>query len=79
MARILYVGTAGTSDPTTASIPFVAANGALEAGHQPEVALLGEASYLMLNNIAEHVHGVGLAPLQELLAKLTAARVPIHV
>lgn len=47
MARILYVGTAGADDPTRAALPFNFALGALEAGHQPELFLTGEAAYLI--------------------------------
>ena len=43
MARILYVGTAGSDDPTRAGFPFNFALGAIEAGHQPEIFLAGEA------------------------------------
>jgi hypothetical protein len=32
MATILYIGTSGSDDPTRATIPFVAASGAVEAG-----------------------------------------------
>ena len=44
MAKILYLGTAGSDDPTRAGFPFNFAMGALDAGHQPEVFLAGEAA-----------------------------------
>ena len=47
MATILYVGTAGSDDPTRAGLPFNFALGAVEAGHQPMIFLAGEAAYLM--------------------------------
>lgn len=34
MAKVLYVGTAGSDDPTRAGFPFNFAKGALDAGHQ---------------------------------------------
>ena len=79
MARVLIVSSHGSDDPTRATIPFVAASGALEAGHQPEVALMGEATYLLKSYVAEQVHGVGWPPLQELWGKLTAQGVKVHV
>jgi predicted peroxiredoxin len=79
MATILYISTYGSDDPTRATLPIVAAVGALEAGHQVWLALLGEAVYLMKSGIASQLHGVGLPPLGELLPKLFAAGVPIHV
>jgi hypothetical protein len=63
MATILYVSSFGSDDPTRASIPFVAAMGAVEAGHQPQIALLGEATFLLKDYIADLVAGVGLAPI----------------
>ena len=46
MATILYSSTHGSDDPTRATIPFVMALGAVEAGHQAEIALIGEAAHL---------------------------------
>lgn len=57
IAKILYIGTHGTDDPTLASLTFVGANGAREAGHEPLVALLGEATYLMRSGVEEAVPG----------------------
>ncbi len=79
MARILIVTSHGSDDPTRATIPFVAAVGALEAGHEPEIALMGEATYLMKSYVAEQIQGVGWPRLTELWGKLTAQGVKIHV
>lgn len=79
MATILYTSSWGSDDPTRATIPFVAALGALEAGHQPRIALLGEATYLMKDVVADQIHGVGWPPLKELLAKVHEHAVPIYV
>ena len=79
MATILYVSTFGTDDPTRATIPLVAALGAVEAGHKAELALMGEATYLMKDHLAEQVHGVGWPPLKELLEKAIAQGIPLHV
>jgi predicted peroxiredoxin len=79
MTTILYISTFGSDDPTRATLPFVAAGGAVEAGHQPQLALLGEASYLMKSDIAEQVHGVGLASFKEVVSQLITQGVPIYV
>lgn len=79
MATILYTTSFGSDDPTRATIPFVAALGAIEAGHQVRIALLGEATYLIKEHVADHIQGVGFAPLKELLAKVIANGVPIYV
>lgn len=79
MARILYVGTAGSDDPTRAGFPFNFALGAIEAGHQPEIFLAGEAAFLMKEAVAGQVHPVAMPPLAEMLNKVIEHRVPIYV
>ena len=53
MPRFLYLGTAGSDDPTRAGFPFNFAMGALDAGHQPEIFLAGEAVYLMKDTVTD--------------------------
>ena len=48
MAKLLYIGTAGTDDPTRATFPFLLAKGALDAGHEAGIILMGEAAPLIL-------------------------------
>lgn len=79
MATILYTVTHGSDDPTAATIPFVSATGAIDAGHQPQLALLGEATYLMKREIAKQIHGVGWPALTELMTKLRDHGVPVYV
>jgi hypothetical protein len=79
MAKILYATSFGSDDPTRATIPFIAATGAIEAGHQPEIALLGEATYLVKTGMAEQIQGVGFPPLKQLFSRLIEHRVPIYV
>jgi len=79
MATILFASTFGSDDPTRATLPLVAANGAVEAGHTPQLFLAGEATYLMKDVVADQVHGVGWPPFKELLEKIIAHGVPIFV
>lgn len=79
MATILYFSTHGSADPTEASMPFHMAVGALEAGHQPQIVLAGEATYLIKTTIADQVYGVGIPPLKELLQKIIRNQVPIAI
>jgi len=46
MAKILAVATHGTDDPTKSTFAFITAVGALGAGKEVGIALLGEAVYL---------------------------------
>jgi predicted peroxiredoxin len=79
MARILYLGTAGSDDPTRAGLPFNFAIGALEAGHQPEIFLAGESAYLMKDSVMSAVMPVAMPSLKEMVEGVVAQRVPIFV
>jgi predicted peroxiredoxin len=79
MARILYLGTAGSHDPTRAGLPFNFAMGALDAGHQAEIFLAGEATYLMKNSVLGAVQPVAMPALKEMLDELVAQNVPVYV
>jgi len=80
VARLAVVGSAGTSDPTSASIPFhIAVNGAHAGGTEVFLILAGDAAGLLAEGVAETVRGVGIPPLADLLAKCAAAKIPIHV
>ena len=79
MAKLLYIGTAGTEDPTRATFPFLMAKGAIDAGHETGIILMGEAAPLIKDSIAAQVHGVGIPPLSELTEFLFAHDVRITV
>lgn len=79
MAKILYLGTSGSDDPTRAGLPFNFALGAIDAGHQPEIFLAGEAVYLMKGQIAAEVFPVAMPPVTEMLTKVIDHGVPIYV
>jgi predicted peroxiredoxin len=79
MATILYLGTAGSDDPTRAGLPFNFALGALEAGHQPQIFLAGEAAYVMRDDVAAAIMPMAMSPLREMLEAVVARQVPIFV
>jgi uncharacterized protein involved in oxidation of intracellular sulfur len=79
MASELFIGLHGSEDPTKATLPFLMAGGALDAGHQPAIVLLGDAVVLMNSTVTDSVHGVGFPPLKELMAKVVQAKVPIYI
>ncbi len=79
MATMLFVGTNGSEDPTKSVLPFLGANGAIEAGHAPQIALLGDAVVLVKGVVADNVHPVGWPPLAELIDAVVKNEVPIHV
>lgn len=79
MATILYVGTSGSDDPTRAGLPFNFALGAIEAGHQAQIFLAGEAAYLMKEEVAAAVMPVAMPALREMMEKAVAAKVTVFV
>jgi predicted peroxiredoxin len=79
MTKILAVTTHATDDPTSSSLAFITAVGALGAGKEVAIALLGEGAYLAKADIAKTVHGIGFPPLSELIEKVIAGHVPIYV
>lgn len=79
MATILYLGTAGSNDPTRAAFPFQWALGARDAGHDAEVFVAGEAVYLMKSTVADAVLPVAMPPVKELVDEVIATRIPIFV
>ncbi|MCC5381141.1 DsrE family protein, partial [Staphylococcus aureus] len=72
-------GSRGTDDPTMATLPFMAAKTAKEQGHDVVLWLWNEAVTLGRKGTADHIHGVNLTPLKELLATVQAAGVQIWV
>lgn len=79
MAKIFISSTYGSDDPTRATIAFLSAKAFLEAGHEVGVALLGEATYLMKDSIADQIDGVGWPPLNDFLPKLIEDGLTIYV
>jgi predicted peroxiredoxin len=79
MAKILAVATHATDDPTKCTLAFVTAVGALGAGKEVGIALLGEGVYLVKEAVAKSVHGVGFPPLPELIEKVVKGNVPVYV
>ena len=78
--KIAYFASAGTADPTRASIPLhLAANGSVEVGHETAVILGGDAAELLLGDTAQTLEGVGVPPVRDLLNKLRDHAVPVYV
>jgi len=78
--KIVYFASAGTADPTRASIPLhLAANGSVEVGQETSIILGGDAAELLLENHAELLEGLGVPPLRDLLAKLRDHAIPVYV
>jgi predicted peroxiredoxin len=79
MAKILTVATHATDDPTKCTLAFITAIGALGAGKEVTLALVGEGVYVAKQVIAKTIHGVGFPPLPELIEKVVQGNVPVYV
>ena len=78
--KTLYFCSAGSSDPTRASIPLhLAANGSVEVGDDVAVVLGGDATELLAEETVRTLEGVGVPPARDLLAKLREHDVPVYV
>jgi predicted peroxiredoxin len=75
--KIMMKSAWGTDDPTRASFVFSHGNALSEAGHEVQIFLLGEATYLMRKATASSVLPVGWPPLAETLEKIAAKHIPI--
>jgi uncharacterized protein involved in oxidation of intracellular sulfur len=79
MATFIIAASRGTDDPTMATLPFMAAKAAKEQGHDVVLWLQNEAVVLGRKGVADHVTGVNLTPLKDLLAALQATDIPVWV
>ncbi len=79
MAKILISAKFGTNNPTLATLPYIAAKTAKSQGHEPTVFLWDEATALVRPGAAEHIVGVNVKPLKEVLAEVIALGIPIWV
>ena len=62
MAKIFVVATHATDDPTKSTLAFITAVGAIGAGKEVTIGLVGDAAYLAKAAVAKSVHGVGFQP-----------------
>lgn len=79
MAKILAVATHATDDPTKSTLAFATVGGAIGAGKEVGLALLGDAVYITKAAVAKSIHGVGFPPLPELIDKVVKGNVPVYV
>src|SRR5215472_10500844 len=67
----------GSDDPTRASFVFAHGLALAEAGHEVQIFLTGEATYLMRKATVDAISPVGWPPLSETMAKVVARSIPI--
>lgn len=75
--KIMIKSAWGSDDPTRASFPFAHGLALADAGHEVQIFLTGEATYLMRKATAATIFPVGWPPLSEMLDKAVAKHIPI--
>ncbi|HET7185566.1 MAG TPA: DsrE family protein [Terriglobales bacterium] len=75
--HILMRSSWGTDEPTRASFVFSHGAALAEAGHDVQIFLTHEATYLMRKATVDMVKPIGWPPLSETMAKVVAKRIPV--
>ena len=65
--KFFVSGSYGTDNPTMAKLPFMAAKTVQEQGHDVVLFLWNEAVTLARSGIGDHITGVNLPPLREII------------
>jgi TRAP-type mannitol/chloroaromatic compound transport system substrate-binding protein len=75
--HILMRSSWGTDEPTRASFVFSHGLALADAGHEVQIFLTHDATYLMRKETVDAVKPIGWPPLSETMAKVVAKRIPI--
>ncbi len=75
--RILMRSSWGTDDTTRASFVFAHGLALAEAGHEVQIFLTADATYLMRRATSDAVIPIGWPPLSELREKVVAKHIPV--
>jgi TRAP-type mannitol/chloroaromatic compound transport system substrate-binding protein len=67
----------GTDDPTRGAFVFAHALALADAGHDVQIFLTGESTYLMRKATVDAVKPIGWPPLSEMMEKTVAKRIPV--
>ena len=75
--HILMRSSWGTDEPTRASFVFSHGLALADAGHDVQIFLTHDATYLMRKATVDAVKPIGWPPLSETMAKIVDKRVPV--
>ena len=67
----------GTDDPTRASFVFAHSLALADAGHEVQIFLTADATYLMRKATSDAVIPIGWPPLSEMREKIVAKHIPV--
>ena len=75
--KIMMKSAWGSDDPTRASFAFIHGLALADAGHEVQIFLTGEATYMMRKETVNAIMPIGWPPLSETLGKVVAKHIPI--
>src|ERR1700722_3753044 len=75
--KIMMRSSWGTDDATRASFVFAHALALADAGHEVQIFLTADATYLMRKATSDAVIPIGWPPLSELREKIVAKHIPV--
>lgn len=75
--HILMRSSWGTDEPTRASFAFSHGLALADAGHEVQIFLIHDATYLMRKTTVDAVKPIGWPPLSETMVKVVAKRIPV--
>ena len=75
--KVMMKSAWGSDDPTRASFAFAHGLALADAGHEVQIFLTGEATYLMRDTTTKAIFPVGWPPLTEMRDKIVAKRIPV--
>lgn len=75
--KIMIKSAWGSDDPTRASFPFAHGLALADAGHEVQIFLTGEATYLMRKATVSQIFPVGWPPLSEMQEKVLAKHIQV--
>ena len=65
--KFLITSSYGSENPTRTTLAWLQAKGAVEAGHEATISLLGDSVVVLREEVAEHIQGMGLPPIKDLI------------
>src|SRR5580658_2626699 len=75
--KIMMKSAWGSDDPTRASFVFAHGLALADAGHEVQIFLTGEATYLMRKATVLQIFPVGWPPLSEMQEKVVGKHIPV--
>lgn len=75
--KIMIKSAWGSDDPTRAAFPFAHGLVLADAGHEVQIFLTGEATYLMRKATVAQIFPVGWPPLNEMRQKILGKHIPV--